>query len=94
MKTRMAVIALMMVLLAAGPTGRAQRNNRKTRDTSQQSVVMLRKTAADSAMRMDSSLIMPEKPRRPMKVRLVPAAPPGRSRQQILFSDSLGKGGY
>lgn len=43
--------------------------------------------------KIDSAALRPEKQKkhRRFEVKIVPAPPPGRSRQEILYSDSLGR---
>ena len=80
-----------LLLLLQFPSGRlfAQRRARPRADTP--SVVMVPKSQQQV---VDTALLLPDEPRksrRKFRVMVVPATPPGRSRQEVLYSDSLGR---
>ena len=93
-------LLLAITLLSAAETGVAQGRREKkatpatipasatTTPARQESVVMLPEGARQ---KVDTSLLNPEpsKRRRRFEVKVVPAAPPGRSRQEIMYTDSI-----
>jgi hypothetical protein len=90
-------------MLTTAPDSSAQRKRKATKITSKapvvttkpelkpESVVML---PAGARPQVDTALFNPKpsarvRSRRRFDVKVVPAAPPGRSRQEILYTDSL-----
>lgn len=89
------------LLSVAGPGAAQRRSNKQpekkapvapastTTTMRPESVVMLPESAQP---KMDTALINPKEPqkrRRRFEVKVVPAAPPGRSRQEIMYTDSI-----
>lgn len=88
-----------MLVLASFTDSQAQRRRKAPATTPSaapqpearpQSVVML---PAGARQEIDTALINPQEPsarkRRRFEVKVVPAAPPGRSRQEIMYTDSI-----
>lgn len=91
MKTGLLFTTLVALLIGSLPLSAQQIKQTKSAsrpDTP--SVVVL---PENQRQQVDTVLLKPEKQkrRRRFEVEIVPAPPPGRSRQEILYTDSLGR---
>ncbi len=86
-------LSLVALLLLNGFWAAAQTNIRRqeVRRTDTQSVVIIPESQRE---KIDTASIRMEKPRRKYRrfgVKIVPAAPPGMSKQELRYTDSMGR---